>query len=147
MLNVIEDPVERLETMVDAFRHARRLLVVSALINETVEEGRAEQYRDGVVTQRNTFQKYFEQQELQQFLEDTLDVSAVTIGELVKGLELLPEGKKHRRLAERRGGKAMKLESAASRQMIRFSLDTASTTAEIKNVLSGVERAARMLRG
>ena len=43
--------------------------------------------------------------------------------------------------------KAMKPESAASRQMIRFSLDTVNSTAEIKNVLSGVERAARMLYG
>ena len=43
--------------------------------------------------------------------------------------------------------KAMKPESAASRQMIRFSLDSAITTAEIKNALSAVERAARMLRG
>jgi hypothetical protein len=37
VLNVIEDPGERLETIVEAFRHARRLLVVSALIRETVD--------------------------------------------------------------------------------------------------------------
>jgi hypothetical protein len=37
VLNVIEDPAERLETVVEAFRHARRLLVVSALITETVD--------------------------------------------------------------------------------------------------------------
>jgi len=42
--------------------------------------------------------------------------------------------------------KAMKPESAASRQIIRFSLDMANTLAENKGVLSGVERAARMLR-
>ena len=43
--------------------------------------------------------------------------------------------------------KAMKPESAASRQMIRLSLDTASKGAAIKTVLNGVERSARMLRG
>jgi cysteine sulfinate desulfinase/cysteine desulfurase-like protein len=43
--------------------------------------------------------------------------------------------------------KAMKPESAASRQMIRLSLDTASTGTAIKTVVNGVERAARMLRG
>jgi hypothetical protein len=79
VLNVIEDPAERLDSLVDAFRHARRLLVVSALITETVEAGRATQYRDGVVTQRNTFQKYFEQQELHQYIEDALDSTAVPV--------------------------------------------------------------------
>ena len=45
VLNVIEDPAERLEALVDAYRHARRLLVVSGLIQETVESDRAAQYR------------------------------------------------------------------------------------------------------
>ncbi|MBI4661223.1 MAG: DNA phosphorothioation-associated putative methyltransferase [Verrucomicrobia bacterium] len=79
VLNVIEDPAERLEALVDAYRHAKRVLVVSTLINETVEAGRAMPYRDGVVTQRNTFRKYFEQQELQQYLEDALDSTAVPV--------------------------------------------------------------------
>jgi hypothetical protein len=80
VLNVIEDPAERVETLVDAHRLARRLLMVSALINETVETGRAAQYRDGVLTKRNTFQKFFEQQELQQYIEDALDCTAVPVG-------------------------------------------------------------------
>jgi len=60
VLNVIEDPAERVETLVDAFRHARRLLVVSGLINETVDTSRARRFGDGVLTQSNTFQKYYE---------------------------------------------------------------------------------------
>ena len=79
VLNVIEDPAERLDTLLDAFRHARRLLVVSTLIRETVETANAATFRDGVLTKRNTFQKYFEQQELQQYIEDALDVSAVPV--------------------------------------------------------------------
>lgn len=79
VLNVIEDPVERVDALVDAYRHAKRLLVVSGLINETVETAQATQYRDGVVTQRNTFQKYFEQQELQQYIEDALDTTTVPV--------------------------------------------------------------------
>jgi hypothetical protein len=79
VLNVIEDPAERLDALVDAFRHARRLLVVSGLIQETVESDRAAQYRDGIVTKRNTFQKFFEQQELQQYIEDALDSTAVPV--------------------------------------------------------------------
>jgi hypothetical protein len=77
VLNVIEDAAERVEALVDAHRLARRLLVVSALITETVETGRAPQFRDGILTRRNTFQKYFEQQELQQYIEDALDCTAV----------------------------------------------------------------------
>ena len=79
VLNVIEDPAERLEALVDAYRHARRLLVVSGLIQETVETDRAAQYRDGIVTRRNTFQKFFEQQELHQYIEDALDSTAVPV--------------------------------------------------------------------
>jgi hypothetical protein len=55
------------------------LLVVSALIQETVETDRANQYRDGIITKRNTFQKYFEQQELQQYIEDALNCTAIPV--------------------------------------------------------------------
>lgn len=79
VLNVIDDPAERLEALVDAFRHAKRLLVVSGLIYETVDTTTARQYGDGVLTRANTFQKFFEQQELQQFIEDALDVTAVPV--------------------------------------------------------------------
>lgn len=79
VLNVIEDPAERLEALVDAFRHAKRLLVVAGLINETVDTATARIYGDGVLTRANTFQKFFEQQELQQYIEDALDVTAVPV--------------------------------------------------------------------
>lgn len=79
VLNVIEDPAERVEVLVDAYRHARRVLVVSGLIRETVDTARATQYADGVLTRSNTFQKFFEQQELQQYIEDALDVTAVPV--------------------------------------------------------------------
>jgi hypothetical protein len=80
VLNVIENPAERLEALVDACRHARRLLAVSALIHETVDTRRAQALHDGIVTRRNTFQKYFEQQELHQYIEDALDATAVPVG-------------------------------------------------------------------
>lgn len=79
VLNVIEDPAERLAALVDAFRYARRLLVVSSLISETVDTSRARKFNDGVLTRANTFQKYFDQQELQQYIEDALDSTAVPV--------------------------------------------------------------------
>jgi hypothetical protein len=79
VLNVIEDPAERLEALVDAHRHCKKLLVVSGLITETVDMARATHFSDGVLTRANTFQKFFEQQELQQYIEDALDTSAVPV--------------------------------------------------------------------
>ena len=49
------------------------------MISETVETGRCAQFGDGVLTRRNTFQKYFEQQELQQYIEDALETTAVPV--------------------------------------------------------------------
>lgn len=79
VINVIEDPAERLEALVDAYRHTKRVLTVSALITETVETGHCPQYGDGILTRRNTFQKYFDQQELQQYIEDALETTAVPV--------------------------------------------------------------------
>lgn len=79
VLNVIEDPAERLEALVGAYRCTKRLLVVAGLIHETVDLERSASFRDGVLTRRNTFQKYFEQQELQQYIEDALETTAVPV--------------------------------------------------------------------
>lgn len=79
VLNVIEDPAERVEALTRAFGLARRLLVVSALIRETVDADTAARFRDGFLTRANTFQKFFEQAELQQLIEDSLDVTAVPV--------------------------------------------------------------------
>ena len=80
VLNVIEDPAERLETLASAWRLARRLLVVSALIGDaTADAPRAVALNDGVLTRRNTFQRYFGQQELQHYLEDALEIATVPV--------------------------------------------------------------------
>jgi DNA phosphorothioation-associated putative methyltransferase len=80
VLNVIEDPAERLDTLSSAWGFAKRLLVVSAQIGDASNEApRAATLNDGVLTQRNTFQKYFGQQELQGYIEDALDVPALPV--------------------------------------------------------------------
>lgn len=79
VLNVIEDPAERVETLVDAWSLSQRLLVVSALIRETVPAERAVAFGDGILTNRNTFQKYFDQHELQTYIEDALEETAVPV--------------------------------------------------------------------
>ena len=80
VLNVIEDPAERLETLSTAWRLAKRLLVVSAQIGDvSTEAPRAATLNDGVLTLRNTFQKYFGQQELRCYIEDALEMPAVPV--------------------------------------------------------------------
>jgi len=79
VLNVIEDPAERVEALTAAFGLTRRVLVVAALIRETVDTETAARFRDGVLTRNNTFQKFYDQGELQQFIEDTLEATAVLV--------------------------------------------------------------------
>ena len=76
VLNVIENPRERIEVLHDAWTHTRQALVVSTLIKGQEGHSRAECHGDGVITSRRTFQKYFEQGELQGMLEAALDSEA-----------------------------------------------------------------------
>lgn len=79
VINVIEDFDERVEALRSAFSLATTLLVVSVMLyGSTPPPGRA--YRDGYRTQRNTFQKYFTQSELKDFVENVLDLEAIPVG-------------------------------------------------------------------
>lgn len=75
VINVIEDKDERVDALLGAYTLATRVLVVAAM---TSSEGsrRGTACRDGVLTSRNTFQKYFTQAELQQFIEVVLGEDA-----------------------------------------------------------------------
>jgi DNA phosphorothioation-associated putative methyltransferase len=68
VLNVIEDPRERIETLKAAWGFATRSLCVSVMLQGKTSIAGHKPYRDGYVTSRGTFQKYFEQQELQSFV-------------------------------------------------------------------------------
>ena len=76
VLNVIENPTERLGVLRDAWALAGETLVVSTLVRGQEGHARAQAHGDGVVTSRRTFQKYFEQGELQGMLEAALDCEA-----------------------------------------------------------------------
>lgn len=80
VINVIEEKEERIETLLTAYSYTNKLLIVSAMLgNESVYQ-RFKPYKDGVITARNTFQKYFMQGELQQFIESTLQDNSIAIG-------------------------------------------------------------------
>jgi DNA phosphorothioation-associated putative methyltransferase len=79
VLNVIESPRERIDVLLDAWAHCGRALIVATLIKGQEGHVRAESHADGVVTSRRTFQKYFEQAELQGLLEAALDTEAYAL--------------------------------------------------------------------
>ena len=80
VLNVIEDPNERIEVLRSAFSLTKRVLLVSTLAAGQESEAHARPYRDGFLTKTNTFQKFFAPGELESLIEETLDVEASTLG-------------------------------------------------------------------
>jgi len=77
VLNVIEDPAERVEALVSAFRLATGVLAVAVML-PAGQPGRP--WGDGIMTTRGTFQKYFAQAELKDFLEHVLQQEAFLVG-------------------------------------------------------------------
>lgn len=71
VLNVIEDEDEREQAVRSAFALSRRVLSV-AVMTDKVSSIAGSPFRDGYLTSRNTFQKYFSREVFQQFLESSL---------------------------------------------------------------------------
>jgi DNA phosphorothioation-associated putative methyltransferase len=79
VINVIENIEERNEALQGAYALAGELLVISAMLaNQDAVKGVP--YADGVLTSRNTFQKYYTQAELKQYISDTLQEDAIPVG-------------------------------------------------------------------
>lgn len=79
VINVIEDLTERVDALKGAYACTRGVLAVAAMLSSDARpEGR--QYGDGYLSSRNTFQKYFTQAQLRDFIEHTLDESAIASG-------------------------------------------------------------------
>jgi DNA phosphorothioation-associated putative methyltransferase len=78
VVNVIEDPVERVEAIQKSFNLARTALVVSVMLHSKDRQGKP--YLDGFITARKTFQKYFTQVEFKDYLENILGHEPIMIG-------------------------------------------------------------------
>lgn len=79
VINVIEDLDERIEALRRAYGCATGVLAVAAMLaSSQPPDGRA--HGDGYLTSRHTFQKYFTQVQLRDFVEHVLDESAITVG-------------------------------------------------------------------
>ncbi|KOP27928.1 DNA phosphorothioation-associated methyltransferase [Hapalosiphon sp. MRB220] len=79
ILNVIEDTEERRQALVSAWSLARKVLIVAAQVLVNAPSRNPIPYGDGVVTRHNTFQKYYQQEELKKYIDETLNVDAVPV--------------------------------------------------------------------
>lgn len=78
VINVIESVEERAEALRNAYRLSTGVLAVAAMLrSQDTQTGRP--YRDGFVTSRNTFQKYYTQAELAKFITDVLAEDPVPV--------------------------------------------------------------------
>lgn len=79
VVNVIESPGERAEALRSAWALTDRVLIVSARLKAELggssEPGDA--FADGRLTRLQTFQKFYEQQELREWIDRTLDAVSV----------------------------------------------------------------------
>ena len=80
VINVIENPNERKETLQQAYRQTKKILVVSAMLGSESTTSQFKKYGDGVVTSRNTFQRYYTQKELKTYITDVLNAEPVAVG-------------------------------------------------------------------
>lgn len=77
VLNVIEDQDERLEALLSAWELSDKVLVVSVMLANENYMAQFTPYKDGVITSRNTFQKYYAQSEIKGYIERTLQEEAI----------------------------------------------------------------------
>jgi len=76
VINVIESQAERREALIKAWGLTGQVLIVAAQV--LIVQGNSQiAYGDGVITSRNTFQKYYDQEELKIYIEQVLGVDAV----------------------------------------------------------------------
>lgn len=79
VLNVVEDQDERLEALLGAWELTNKFLVVSVMLANESYISQFKPYKDGVITSRNTFQKYYAQSEIKNYIERSLQEEAITV--------------------------------------------------------------------
>jgi DNA phosphorothioation-associated putative methyltransferase len=77
VINVIEDLEERASVLKEAWMLAQKLLIVSARLSVENKEESQIPFKDGWLTRSGTFQKYFEQHELRDWINEALSVSSI----------------------------------------------------------------------
>jgi DNA phosphorothioation-associated putative methyltransferase len=79
VLNVIEDPDERTETLKQAFGLAHQVLAVAVMIAGMAITSGLKVHRDGFLTSRGTFQKYFAKEHIQRLIVSVTGQEAIPL--------------------------------------------------------------------
>jgi DNA phosphorothioation-associated putative methyltransferase len=80
VLNVIETPAERVAAAKNAFSLTAKFLIVAVMLHGKGRVKGLRPHNDGFLTSRGTFQKYFLQADIKQFLQDALKQEAIALG-------------------------------------------------------------------
>ena len=81
VLNVIEERQERTDTLINAWKHANKIMVVAVMVAGESVIRQFKPYKDGIITSINTFQKYYSQAEIRYYIESSLDETAIAVGQ------------------------------------------------------------------
>lgn len=81
VINVIEEKAERTKTLLTAFGLAEKALIVSAMVAGESLIRQFTPYKDGVITSKKTFQKYYSQGELKGYIESVLEASCFALSQ------------------------------------------------------------------
>jgi len=77
VVNVVENVSERTASLHEAWSLAEKVLIVSARLKHECTVDQQATFEDGCITRRQTFQKYYEQSELRDWINEVLGVSCV----------------------------------------------------------------------
>ncbi|MGN9915356.1 DNA phosphorothioation-associated putative methyltransferase [Micromonospora palomenae] len=77
VVNVIEDPAERVQALRSAWGLAREVLIVAARPDWEARTLPGRRHGDGIITSKGTFQKFFTQEELRAWIDGALGVRSV----------------------------------------------------------------------
>jgi DNA phosphorothioation-associated putative methyltransferase len=80
VVNVIEDRFERDKTLEAAWQLAKSVLIVAARLQFQSNGATLEQFTDGCLTARGTFQKFYTQLELREWVKSVLQVEPFSAG-------------------------------------------------------------------
>lgn len=78
VLNVIEDPEERRNTLMRAWQLAKTVLITSARLTWEKSKVRGQEFGDGLITSRQTFQHLFGASELRDYVEEVTGTRCVS---------------------------------------------------------------------
>jgi DNA phosphorothioation-associated putative methyltransferase len=79
VLNVIEEPRERVEAARRAYDLAKQCLAIAVMVVGKGDTTCHRPFRDGFLTGRNTFQKYYRQEEIKELLDRALQAEAIAV--------------------------------------------------------------------